>query len=163
MPSLKLSTWSICDFFGWLIFSYILSHVVGEPLHVPSLKHVLTLDPFISEPVSVQSNTILFPYVNATYSIISPWSGFRKGPQSATSEKQQQTRIKMIVNGIFLMSEAVTELLVAWTPENSASRPSLVIALAGAPPLLTQDYKWVPVNFGGNLVMNWYISSKREY
>ena len=32
------------------------------------------------------------------------------------------------------MSEAVTELLVAWTPENSASRPSLVIALAGAPP-----------------------------
>ena len=69
----------------------------------------------------------------------------------------------MIFDVIFYMWDAVTELLVAWTPKNSASRPNLVIALVNAPPPPTQDYKWVPANFGGNLVMNWYLSTKREY
>ena len=69
----------------------------------------------------------------------------------------------MIFDVIFYMWDAVTELLVAWTPKNSASRPNLVIALVNVPPPPTQDYKWVPANFGGNLVMNWYRSTKGEY
>ena len=40
----------------------------------------------------------------------------------------------MIFDIIFYMWDAVTELLVAWTPKNSASRPNLVIALVNAPP-----------------------------
>ena len=40
----------------------------------------------------------------------------------------------MIFDVIFYMWDAVTELLVAWTPKNSASRPNLVIALVNAPP-----------------------------
>ena len=50
----------------------------------------------------------------------------------------------MIFVVIFYMWDAVTELLVAWTPKNSASRSNLVIALVDdppPPPSLTQDYK----------------------
>ena len=49
----------------------------------------------------------------------------------------------MIFDVIFYMWDAVTELLVAWTPKNSAPSPNLGIGLGNAPPPppLTQDYK----------------------